>query len=169
MNDLYQEILVKKKASAKDTALKILVIAVTVLVLAAGVLFLTPLLLVGLVLCFVDFYFLLPQFDLEYEYLYVNGDIDVDKIMSKSRRKKVASFSKDNLEVMAPTGSAVLNDYLNGAKVEDYSSGEENASTWTLVYSGDKSKTAAILQLPDELPEDMRRYAPRKVYLRQFS
>ena len=160
MNDLYQEILVKKKASAKDTALKILVIAVTVLVLAAGVLFLTPLLLVGLVLCFVDF---------EYEYLYVNGDIDVDKIMSKSRRKKVASFSKDNLEVMAPTGSAVLNDYLNGAKVEDYSSGEENASTWTLVYSGDKSKTAAILELPDELSEDMRRYAPRKVYLRQFS
>ena len=152
MNDLYQEILVKKKASAKDTALKILVIAVTVLVLAAGVLFLTPLLLVG-----------------EYEYLYVNGDIDVDKIMSKSRRKKVASFSKDNLEVMAPTGSAVLNDYLNGAKVEDYSSGEENASTWTLVYSGDKSKTAAILELPDELSEDMRRYAPRKVYLRQFS
>ena len=165
MNDLYQEILVKKKASAKDTALKILVIVV----LAAGVLFLTPLLLVGLVLCFVDFYFLLPQFDLEYEYLYVNGDIDVDKIMSKSRRKKVASFSKDNLEVMAPTGSAVLNDYLNGAKVEDYSSGEENASTWTLVYSGDKSKTAAILELPDELSEDMRRYAPRKVYLRQFS
>ena len=70
---------------------------------------------------------------------------------------------------MAPTGSAVLNDYLNGAKVEDYSSGEENASTWTLVYSGDKSKTAAILELPDELSEDMRRYAPRKVYLRQFS
>ena len=89
--------------------------------------------------------------------------------MSKSRRKKVASFSKDNLEVMAPTGSAVLNDYMSGCKIEDYSSGEENARTWTLVYSGDKNKTAVILELPDELSEDMRRYAPRKVYLRQFA
>jgi hypothetical protein len=165
MNDLYQEILVKKKASAKDTALKILVIAVTVLMLAAGVLLFTPLLLVGAILCFVDFYFLLPQFDLEYEYLYVNGDIDVDRIKNRERRKRIGSYELANMEIIAPTGSHDLDSYLNNknAKVIDYTSGEENAKSYTAVYNGEGKMEIVKLEITREIVEDMRRRSPRKV------
>ena len=44
--------------------------------------------LVFLVMIGVDIY-LFRSMDIEYEYLYINGNLDVDKIMSKSRRKKV--------------------------------------------------------------------------------
>ena len=30
-------------------------------------------------------YFILPKLDLEYEYVFVNGELDIDKIMSKAK------------------------------------------------------------------------------------
>lgn len=30
-----------------------------------------------------------PKTDVEYEYLFINGDFDIDMIMSKTKRKKV--------------------------------------------------------------------------------
>ena len=100
MSDLYREILVKRATPAADRIKQGGLIGLTVVCLAGSLLFM-PLLPAGIVLAVVTF-FLFPRFDLEYEYLYVNGDIDVDKIMSKQKRKHCASYSLENLEVMAP-------------------------------------------------------------------
>ena len=48
----------------------------------------------------------------------MNGDIDVDKIMSKQKRKHCASYSLENLEVMAPTGSHALDSCKNSAGIQ---------------------------------------------------
>ena len=82
MSDLYREILVKRTTPAADRIKQGGLIGLTVVCLAGSLLFM-PLLPAGIVLAVVTF-FLFPRFDLEYEYLYVNGDIDVDKIMSKA-------------------------------------------------------------------------------------
>ena len=117
MNDGYQEILVKRQKTAKDTLLRGLVIGVIAVLIAGGIFLFNPIFLIaGMILGFLAYYFILPNFDLEYEYLYVGGDIDIDKIMAKRKRKRVASYSKDNLEVMAPTGSDHLADYLKDKK-----------------------------------------------------
>ena len=113
MNDGYEEILVKRQPRAVDTVLKILVIAAAVVPVVFGLVFaFLPAMAIGVVLGFLGYYFLLPQLDIEYEYLYVGGDIDIDKIMSKRKRKKVASYNKDNLEILAPTGSDQLASYM---------------------------------------------------------
>ena len=165
MNDGYEEILVKKQPTAKDTLLKAGVIALAVIPILAGVLFAIPFAIpIGLVLGLVGYYFLLPMLDVEYEYLYVGGDIDVDKILSKRKRKKAGSFSKDNLEIMAPTGSDQLASYLKSGKLRDYTSGRADAKSWTLVYGTENSADIVLLELPDEIAQDMRRYAPRKVF-----
>ena len=165
MNDGYEEILVKRQTSAKDTMLKALVIALAVVPVLAGIVFMSPIFIaVGILLGAAGYYFLLPMLDLEYEYLYVGGDIDIDKIMSKRKRKKVGSWSKDNLEIMAPTGSGQLASYLKEGKVKDYTSGDPNAKTWTLVYGAERSADILKLELTDEIAQDMRRYAPRKVF-----
>ena len=96
----------------------------------------------------------------------MNGDLDVDAIYAKSSRKRKGSYEHGSLEVMAPTGSAHLDDYMKrqGLKVIDYSSREPNKKTWTLVYGGDGGQTALIMELPDDVTQDMRRYAPQKVF-----
>ena len=165
MNDGYEEILVKRRKTSRDTLLKGLIIGVIAVLLAAGVFLFQPLLLAaGMILGFLAYYLVLPNFDLEYEYLYVGGDIDIDKIMAKRKRKRVASYSKDNLEVMAPTGSDHLSSHLNGIKVKDYTSADPKAKTWTLVYGGEAAAEAVCLELTQEIAQDMRRFAPRKVF-----
>jgi hypothetical protein len=166
MSDLYKEILVKPDHGSADSLKKGLVIAGTVLVCAAGILIHPLILLAGAILIFLDYMFILPRFDVEYEYLYVNGDIDIDVIYSKMKRKRMASFEKANLLLMAPTGSDHLTDYRQkDIKLTDYSSMNPKEKTWTLYYGDEKSTSGVILSLPDEIASDMRRYAPRQVFL----
>ena len=165
MNDGYEEILVKRQPRAVDTVLKILVIAAAVIPVIFGVVFaFLPAIAIGIVLGFVGYYLLLPQLEVEFEYLYVGGDIDIDKIMSKRKRKKVASYDKDNLEILAPTGSDQLASYMKDGKVLDYTSGDPNVRTWTAVYGSEKESAIVKMELTEEIAQDMRRYAPRKVF-----
>ena len=78
MNDSYKEILVKRQTPVGMRVLKGALIGLTVLSLVAGLL-MWPLLIVGAILIAVD-YFVVPKFDVEYEYLYVNGELDIDAI-----------------------------------------------------------------------------------------
>ena len=165
MNYGYEEILVKRQKTPKDTLVKGLVIGVVAVLLAGGIFFFNPIFLAaGMVLGMLAYYLILPMLDLEYEYLYVGGDIDIDKIMAKRKRKKVASYSKDSLEVMAPTGSEHLRSFLGNLKVKDYTSGDPEKKTWTLVYGGEQGSEAVCLELTGEIAQDMRRFAPRKVF-----
>ena len=88
MSDLYSELLVKKKQTAKDMVVKYGLIVLTV-IMAIGGLLVNGLLLVPAVALGVACYFVIPKTDLEYEYLFVNGELDIDMIMSKSKRKSL--------------------------------------------------------------------------------
>ncbi len=165
MNDGYEEILVKRGKKPMDALLKGMTISAIVILVALGILFVQPLfMMIGVIFGLLAYYFILPNFDVEYEYLYISGDIDIDKIMARRKRKKVASYTKDNMEIMAPTGSDHLSSYLQNGKVKDFTSSNPDIKTWTLVYSSEKAQDIVELELTDEIAQDMRRYAPRKVF-----
>lgn len=62
-------------------------IALTVIMVLGG-LVLNVLLLVPAIALGIVRYFVIPKTDLEYEYLFVNGELDIDMIMSKSKGKE---------------------------------------------------------------------------------
>ncbi len=168
MSDLYTEVIVKRKATARDGICKILLIALTALSAVAA--FLLPLGIIGF-LVFVAFcvadYFLLPTFDVEFEYLYVNGELDVDKIYSKQKRKRVYRCDLKGLEILAPSTSHAL-DYYNqnkGIKTYDFSSREEGAKTYTMILKGEKELERVIFEPNEVILRDMKRMAPREVNL----
>ncbi len=47
--------------------------------------------------------------NVEYEYVFVNGDLDIDKIMNKARRKRMFSVDADQMELLAPVGGGRIN------------------------------------------------------------
>ena len=102
MSDYYTEQLVKKKADGKDIVIKILLIFCTVF--SFFLVLLMPFLMILPVLLIVLDVFLFRRLDLEYEYLYVNGDLDIDKIMGKQKRKRVFSMNVNDMELLAPRG-----------------------------------------------------------------
>ena len=74
MGDLYAECLVKKERSTKDMMIKLGSIAAIVILLWFSIfamLFLLPVVIVAACLVY---FFVLPRTDIEYEYLYVNGE-----------------------------------------------------------------------------------------------
>ena len=166
MGDFYREIMVKKEKRPVDGLIRIAMIAFTAVLFAAG-LVIHPILLVPCIGMGIADYFIIPSLDLEYEYLYVNGDIDVDKIMSRQKRKRAGSYALDDLEIMAKTGSHSLDSVLNGGnqnvKQIDYTSGTNPQGSWTMVFNHSGSREAVRFELEDDIVADLWRRAPRKV------
>ena len=160
MSDLYREILVKRATPAADRIKQGGLIGLTVVCLAGSLLFM-PLLPAGIVLAVVTF-FLFPRFDLEYEYLYVNGDLDIDKIMHKAKRKRVFSMNVNDLEVLAPIDAIELRQYQR-AKVLDYSSGTGRGRLYALVVTDHGQQKKIIFEPNDTIVEGFFLLAPRKV------
>jgi hypothetical protein len=49
----------------------------------------------------------------EYEYVFTNGEIDVDKIVEMKKRSRVITFNIKNVEILAPEESNSVKDFAN--------------------------------------------------------
>ena len=125
-----------------------------------------PLLLAGLVLAVVTVV-ITPKFDVEYEYLYVNGELDIDAIYSKQKRKRVGTYDMAELEILAPEKSHALDSYMNNKsiKMKDFSSGNPQAKSYILIMNSDSERQSVKVEIDDTIIQDIRRIAPRKVNL----
>lgn len=166
MGDSYREILVEKETTMGDNLKKAALIGVTALCVVSGIL-ISPIFLIGALVFGILSYVLIPRLDLEYEYLYVNGELDIDKIMSKQKRKKCATYDMNTLEILAPSNSHALDSFRNkqGLKVKDYTSQNEKVPSYTLIFNMDNGQEMVKLELDDAIIGDIRRIAPRKVNL----
>jgi len=162
MSETYVECLVKAKQSGLAKAGKFILIALTVIF--AVLMFAIPVLMIVALVTGVGAYFLNLFTDLEYEYLYLDRELVVDKVMAKSRRKRVTTYSIDRMEILAPVKSYRLDNFKNrNVKVKDYSIGEELQpdKRYVLYYEGGEK---IILSPTEEMIKAMRNTAPRKIY-----
>lgn len=163
MGDFYAEKLVKKKSTGKDVLIKAVLIALTVLALLSvfvvvfGVLLV--LLMIGLDIL------IIRSLDVEYEYQYFNGDIDIDKIMHKERRKNIFSANIKDMELLAPSGTPQLNSYGN-ASVYDFTSGYGNAPVYEMIIAENGVMKRVLFEPDDKMVEGIWMQAPRKVVRR---
>ena len=167
MSDLYTEVMVAKKPTVKDQLIKFVLILFTVLFALAG-LVLMPILLVAAVILGVVDYVFIPRLSVEFEYLYVNGELDVDRIFSKSRRKRAASYDLSSMEIMAPWNSHRLDSYKTnrGLKKVDYPSGidGEGHKPYGFVISNKNQLELVIFEPNEVMLKDIRSKMPRKVF-----
>ncbi len=162
MNETYVECLVKKKNNSFMVLLKIVTIMLAACFIFIGFT-LWPALIIGALLALAA-YFVYLQADIEYEYLYVDRELTVDKIMAKSKRKKIAKFDMERMEILAPIKSYHLDNYKNRTpKVIDYSSGAEQQPDirYAMFYDGTQK---IILEPSPELVKAIQMIAPRKVF-----
>ena len=77
MSDYYTEQLIKKQTTMKDICIKALLVSLAIV--SVLVIFLFPLGIIVPVAVIAGVVFLFRRLDVEYEYLYVNGDLDIDR------------------------------------------------------------------------------------------
>lgn len=162
MNEVYYEVMVTKKTSPLMTALKIFCIGMTVVCVMAMFIGILWALLLAVVFGVVAY--LLKLFNsVEYEYLYIDKELQIDRILSKNSRKRMETLDLNKLEVLAPIRSHELDRYRNrNVKIKDYSSGvEENNVLKYMLVMNDKQ---IIFEPTEEMVKTIKMFAPRKVF-----
>lgn len=163
MNETYVECLVSKGVSTGAKFLRILLVMLTAAFGLLGLMGFVVAMLIALVLALLT-WFVYMHTDTEYEYLYLDREIKVDRILNKSKRKRAAVFEVERIEIFAPVNSYHLDNYKNRqVKVTDYSSGKEKQPEvrYAFYYEGGQK---VILEPSMEFVKAVQNIAPRKVF-----
>lgn len=163
MESMYAEAGCKVANTAKSIGLRVLVVlAVIVTFVFASLLANKILFALGIVAgCLVIW--LWPRFNMEWEYIFVDGQLDFDTISGGEKRKTRLRIDFDNVEVVAPVNSHALDAYRNN-KVYNYSSLRKNVRVYVVVVRLDEQGLCQIYFEPsDKMLEIMKLKAPRKV------
>lgn len=152
MSDIFKEQLVKREKNTKDDFKKMLICAISVAfsILAVIGLGLGAGLVIVLVIALIASYFIYNM-NIEYEYSVTNGDIDIDRIYNKSRRKRVFSGSCGDIEIMAHINDKEHLGSYTDAKVYDFSSGGIYGNTYVFVTEFKGKKAKIVIEPNDEI------------------
>ena len=163
MDDLYVECLVAKKSRPTDILIKGVVIGLTVFFFILGLM--VPVFLIAGVIGGVVIWLFLPNLSLEFEYLYVSKTLEIDKIMSKSKRKKAVEYDLEKMEIFAQTGAYQLDNYKNLQTVEkNYTSRENDRDVWIMIVHSGNEVHRVLLEPDEELITAIKNQYPRKTF-----
>ncbi|MBQ9643841.1 MAG: hypothetical protein IJV26_07360 [Lachnospiraceae bacterium] len=162
------EVVVSRKPNTLFKFLRVLLIMLAVCFLFLGLVGIMAAFIPGIG-CLVGYYFVNMNVGIDYEYSYVQKELRIAKIMNKERRKEVATYDLEKMEILAPVRSWHLDSYKNRqiAKDVDYSSGEEKQPD-PCYYLYLEGNTRVKLELEGEeatqLLDAVKQMAPRKVF-----
>ena len=112
-------------------------------------------------------WFLSTRVELDFDYAYTNGTIDVAKVYNKSSRKHFLSIEMKDVIVVGPVGSDSVRAYQGrGLKTIDCSSRNPEIKTYEIVFhdkKSDNAETIVLMDLEDDFLEAMKAVAPRTV------
>ncbi|MGN0466159.1 MAG: DUF6106 family protein [Lachnospiraceae bacterium] len=165
-NDAYTEDLVSVETNSKTIMTRVGIIAAAI-ILSLGIFLFIPRFLFLVVLVIVLAVFLWQYTKLEYEYNFLSPDLDVDKIINQTKRKKVFSTNFSEIELVAPYGSHRLDGYLHGkiAKTLDFSSGNKNHKRYSMIVNQDGSMIHVIIEPSEKTIQLFRLTSMQKVFL----
>ena len=170
--DIFVEQIVKRRFGAKDYA-----IMVGISFLAAVVVFLSVMILSGYVggIAFLvaigalyGAFRLIMARNLEFEYSATNGDLTVDKIINRQRRKRVVSFDVKNAEEMGKYNAAKLQhrNFDNRYFVGEY---EDGRDCWYITCRSQKTGHILVVFNPEErVLEAIKPFLQRQVRIDAF-
>lgn len=168
MNDTYCELIVKRRVGNTALLCRFLVIMATIVAMFYGVLIFRILgIMAGGFLIYLDM-IVFRNTDMEYEYQFICGELDIDCIYGKRKRKRARRFDMKSIEVLAPLNSDKLAYYNNNGKLKvmDYSSGYPDRQRYAFILPVEEGATAKVIFEPnEEMVNAIKNIAPSRVHL----
>ncbi len=170
--DFFIEQLVKRKRTSRDyVRLAICLIAavmvVAIMILSIPTVISPVIFLIGIgIILFLNK--IKDMINIEYEYCFTNGSLDVDKIIAENRRGRMTEVNAREIEIMATRKNPEYNRYMNDkavAKVMACSSPEDDDVCF-VVYEVEGNKKMLVFNPNERIREGFLRYNPRKVFLK---
>lgn len=162
MNELYAEAGVKRKDTTVTMGLRGLMIVGVLIglsLMVAGQLFSY----IGVAIIIAVFFFY-PKLSVEYEYVFVDGQIDFDRIAGKSKRKTLLRIDLDQVEIIAPINSPTLDGYTHiQLEKKDFSSLRKDRSPYVIVANADNKKLKILFEPSEKMLTMIKKKSPRKL------
>ena len=165
MEPLYCETYLNANPTSKRKALRVALMALAVFLVAIGfVLMLSmgtylPLMVMFLIAAIIVY--LLPTTNIAYEYIFVDGQIDFDRILKGEKRKTMMRIDMDKIELVAPEGSHELDSYRQ-KPLFDYSSGMQGKH-YIAVHLGEKGLEQVKFTPDEKMLEAIGTKSPSKL------
>ena len=164
MNDALYEQLIARRPKAYDLPVRILVILVIVAVAILGMPFVGFLsFVIAVVLAVIAYYFIFPKLSVEYEYIILNHDLQIDAIYNKAKRKRLQSLDIQGAEIIAPKGSPRLNSYRPD-KTYDYTSGDPNGKAYAIMMPMDQKNVCICIEPDAQMLDHMSQWMGMKMF-----
>ncbi|MDR1117548.1 MAG: DUF6106 family protein [Oscillospiraceae bacterium] len=167
MSDVFVEQIVERKPDAKANLIKIGIALAAILlpstVLFFGVLrFIFP---VTLGLCCWGAFLMIRKQNVEYEYSFTNGELDVDKILGRRMRRHVLSVRVRQFDILAPMTGEYRDEYEARTiqRTEDASTSPKSPDRWFARFTDDAGAVTLLIFEPNErMREAMKGLIPHK-------
>lgn len=167
MSDTFMEKIVQRRKTGIDY-LKIFgllaasILLLILLMLFGGyVTFLVPILLVGI---FYGLWYLLTGMNREYEYIVTNGDLDIDVIIARRRRKRIFTGKAKDFEIMAKLNS---DEYKDAQRIKhvllDCSASLQAPDNWFFVTEFKGQRTLIVFAPDERMLKSLKRFNPSKI------
>lgn len=162
MDQLYAEAGCKPKKNSKDYMIRAAIIVGIVLcvwfALFSGTIILGFVGMVGIVAAV----FLFPRLNVEYEYIFCDGQLDFDKIMGGNKRKNILKVDMEDMEICGPIKAGELAPFKN-LKTKDFSSRSADGSIYAAIVSIKGENYRILFDPSKKMLEAMRMKSPRKM------
>ena len=155
MGDVFKEQIVKRKSTAKDFFIKVALALGVALVFFIGLTFLGPMTLLVTFAAGFGAYYLIGRTNREYEYIFTNGELDIDVIYNRSSRKRLFTASVKSFDVMGHIDDPGRAHAFAGAQaVVDYSSGVPGPDTYAFLFNHNGKRTKFLIE-PNEAMREL--------------
>ena len=166
-NGLYTETYVKRKMTAGGMLAKGAMLFLGAVCLLGGMFILASGLLsfIGIAIL-VAFYFVNPLFNIDWEYIFCDGQIDFDRISGGEKRKTMLKIDIDNIDVMAPANSHELDSYNNqqNLTVKDFTSKTGEAKVYCIFVNKDGQRMKIMFEPSETMVDYCKQKGMRKVF-----
>ena len=116
---------------------------------------------VAIVLLVIFFY---PRLSVEYEYIYVDGQLDFDKIMGKAKRKTMLRIDFEQVDIMAPVNSHALDSYRHiQLEKKDFTSQNKDSKPYAVIVNKDNKKLMVLFEPNDRMLDMIKQKSARKL------
>lgn len=168
--DVFMEKIVARKKNAKDSLIAAgIVFATLILVMVIINIKIINQLNIGLFLVagmiYLAYRFITSR-NVEFEYIVTNGELDIDKIISQRKRKRIFSASCKEFDIVARVKSNSFSQSVQSIKNRiDASSSVNSPDAFfvTLNYKGEK--TLVIFEPDEKMLNNFKFFIPRKILL----
>ena len=164
MIDDFIEQLVKRQATPVTYAKKAGLIILTLLVIVVTIKFLPSAVIIAAGLMVWLDVFLFGRMNIEYEYVYFEGELDIDRIANQATRKRLFTINVKDMDVIAPTNAQEMLGYQH-LKLIDYSTRTPGNKTYEMVVKQGAEKVRVRFEPNENILNAMKNIAPRKVVL----